>query len=251
MNGADERTVTTPFGTPFVLPGQVVAARYRHTLSEAFSLDAGSVYIDTFKFLDPSLGGTYRYRHDSGFGYAQSLSFTAPLTAASQEKNLLTKATARTAFTHRAGAWAHSLSFAHSRPFYEGGKLPAGRSGSASPAPNGGKSFSSGNRLEEVDIVMSETEKSRTTAGLGTMFAYKKIRLNASLGASYLRTARNKIWMSSCKPFGITYSEKSWELGSDLTLSSPIERYSSLTVPKNWNLGVRLSYFFGESPVGI
>jgi len=266
LDPASTRTITA-LGRSFVLPGEILALRYKYELGERFSLSAGDIYVDTFKFLDPTAGIAYRNMRADGWGQRAGLDFSAPLSARSNAETLVTRGTLRTRLIHRSDVWIMSGGLAYSRPFYSDpskagtfGHSSANSAGPRSRPPGGsGGGLSPGGAigsatttqsLEEVDLVMLEPEFARTTASAGVLFSPgAKWKLSSNAGATHLETAKGHvIWLTSAKILGASYRLGQAEVGSDFQLYSDAHKFAHPSLPSLWSVGVHLSYSFGVEP---
>lgn len=247
IQGVDKeetRMVATPFGSSFLLPGRIAVAGYRFLLSEKFSLSASAVHVDTFGVMDPSLGIGYRNMGERG-GNLANLLLTAPLTEKSRKDKLLTRATLRLGMVRRWDNWMLFGRLSHSRPFYQD---PANLDKPAGAGP--GIRPVSMMMPSEVDLILIQREKSRSTASLGTQLqASRKLRMGMSGQLVNVSTFKNKeMWITHFKALSAAYTLGSWEAGASFGLSSDILKFKSPSFPNRWSAGVNLSYAFGQMP---
>jgi hypothetical protein len=240
-----KRILPLPTGKNMQVPGQIAAIRYRYDLSQSFLLSASAVHVDTYGFADPSLGLTYVTFDSRNRLYKFGLSQTAPITANSQASHLRTKSTLRASVVARKDTWTTTGYVSHSRPFYAAGASPANAGTQvavtrASPLID----------LQEMDIVILQKEKNRSTASATIAYVKKAFTFSASATASHFRTFKDRsIWATTLKPLGIAYTTKNkWETGASFNLTSAIEKYRAPSLPTQWNVGVYLSYSIGEQP---
>ncbi|MGZ3696019.1 MAG: hypothetical protein ACXWQO_18255 [Bdellovibrionota bacterium] len=240
-----KRTLPTPTGKSMVIPGRIAAARYRYDLSPSFSVSASQVHVDTSGFADPSFGLAFLTFDPNNRMYKFGINQTAPLTESSHNSHLITKSTLRASVVARKEEWVTTGYLSHSRPFYGAGANLSGSSPQVtvarpSPLPT----------LQEVDIVILQKEKNRSTASATIAYTRKALTFSASAMATHFRTFKEKsIWATTVKPLGIAYTSKNkWETGASFNLTSAIEKYRSPSLPSQWNIGVYLSYSMGVQP---
>jgi hypothetical protein len=248
VDTADSRKVASPFGNIY-LPGRILAARYRYSLQEELSLSAGAVHLDTHGFTDPFFGLEYSTRRGGGWMHRVGLQLSAPITAGSRRDQLYTKATARLSTLQYRDAFLYFAGLSHSRSFY---RNPAGldrASATVNPAKNAGYRLA----LSDLDQVLIERESSRSVAYVGTGYRPSRhFHLRSSGGVSLLNTFKSShLWITYLKPVSATYTYEKMDLSADLTLVSDIRKYQSPSLPKNWGIGMSLSYSFGTSPATI
>lgn len=247
MDRLASRTISTPFGRDFILPGQILGLRYTYAASEHLRLTASGAYIDVFGFTDPSAGLIYRGTATPGVYYRLSTELSLPVNKKSIRDNLTTRATARAAISVRRRNWNGSAKLSHSVPFY-------GPPATAPSSISHGASASGGGPvirdIEEIDLVLSDREVSRTMTGLnGSLSVTDSLSLSSNLGVAYLRTARGPaIWISNARVLGVAYSLQNVELATNFNVTSDINNYAKLSVPKFWSTDVTLSYRLGQPP---
>ena len=252
LDSRELRTIPTPFGRNFVIPGQIFALKYSYAVAPNWRLSAGGAYIDVFRFTDPSAGVTYRRSAGNGLSYRMGVDFAAPINAKSKRDHLITRTTARSGAYLRKANWSAHGSLSHSVPFFRAVSATPGAisHGSVSHGAGGPGGMPAMGQIEEIDLVLSDREVSRTMTSIGGSFSLSdSVSLSTGFGITYLRTARNTdIWMSNMKPIGAKFSMNKMEVGTNLTLNSDIQNYQRLSLPRLWNVDVTVSYFFGQHP---
>ena len=261
LDGAVDRTLATPFGRDFTIPGQILAARYSYVLTRELNVNAGLAYVDVFGVSDPTLGMGYRVSGPGHTGWSGrlGLKFSVPMTDRSRAEQLITRATMRSAVFFQQAHWEGHGSLSHSRPFYPHGVTPVSRMGSsnANSVSSGGHGSGHGSgqggmagmgSLDPVDLVLAERETNRTTAGLGGSYSLTdSFEIGAGAGLTLLETAkRSSIWLTNLRPLGLTYYFRNWEAGTNVNLFSDVAEYQHPSFPRLWAVDFRLSYTFGE-----
>lgn len=255
VDSEERRQVPTPFGSKFTLPGRISVARYRYLLSEEFSLSAGAVHVDTFGYSDPFLGIGYRVAREGGWIHRAEWKLSAPVNRTSRADGLLTRGVLRADTLLRHGFFVTSGGLSHSRPFYrDSSRLdrPSGLSSKGSTVV-GRNSVMAAPKISELDLLLMQRENSRSSAHIGTGFqASKKWRLSTSANVAYLTTfQRGHLWVTGFKPINAIFTDKNLEIGAGLGLLSDIQKYRRPSLPKDWNVGLNVSYSLGVSPHSI
>ena len=279
LDSASKRTVLRPDGSGgFPMPSSIWSLRYGYRINDHFNAGLSETYVQGRKFSDPMAGLTYRSNRfdEQGLAHRVGLNLSVPTTERSHNDQLITRATLRTSLAYVAGPWTSSAGIAYSRPFFEHpGNLAASNfddpsappgSPQSGPAGGGASSHHSGGRgghsvtstdptdpnavvyvPEPASIAMQEREADRTTSSVGVSFQPNSHwRFGSAMGVTYLETWRQKtIWLTNARPLTVAYDFWKMEVGSDVSLYSPISKFQHPSLPSLMVVGLHLSYFMG------
>lgn len=246
LDSAVERSIPMPSGKSFLIPGQILGLRYVYSMSPSVHVSAGAKYVDVFGIGDPSLGVSYRGAINPKLFQKLGLDLTVPVTSKSQRDALITKATARGLLIYNQSAWSLVGKLAYTRSIFG---VASGGVGSA-PARSVGPGTAPKLIMEPVDLVLSEKEIARLSAGLGTNYVVAPwLKLGAAASITHSATPSTpSIWLSTIRPVGITVNYKNVELASNLSFVSDIRDFASLSMPKLWMADLKMSFALGQAP---
>lgn len=252
LDSQDSRTVSGPFGK-MVLPANLISAKYSYPLISALSADLRLSAMNIIHFSDPAVGLSWRQAAYSGWSKRLSISDSISTSDRSKSSNLLTRSSLRGSLEY---SWSQLRVYGASgisKAFYSTEPSAPGPATQPQPTGTGRNNFSGGIppdfRPDELDLILLTRERFRSSLASGVVWTQSEsIRLSAGGRLALVKTLTgSSIWMSTVKPVGVIYTRKAWELGADLSFNSQITDYKNPPMPKLWNLGVSLSYSFGDS----
>lgn len=257
LDGEDARTVVTPTGARFTLPGEAIGIRYQHSFTESTTIEARTMRSESGDFHDPSLSLGYNELDLSGVSQRYTLSASIPTTEKSREDDLITKASVRGFFGVNLGNWSLFTSAVAAKSFYRGTPPEGGRFSRAQKpsAPETGTRSDTGTRsagtppvLDEVDQALMEREIERAGLNLGANYTpFGDLRLTSSLGASRALTQKDRtVWTTNARLIAATYALGACDISGDLSLFSDAENFRGLSTPNVLGIGFRVTYTFGE-----
>lgn len=253
LSSLEDRSIQTPFGAKFAMPGDIVGVRQAYYFTSEYSASLSGGYTDITEYRDPSLGVNYTSLETSGFAPRWGLSASVPTTPGSYKNGLITKAMARVGFSYNSIRWRTFGSLSFNQGFYkdlEVLKNSRGMSASSAARSPGGPPAGTRPTFEQIDVLLSEAELSRTATTAGVFYhATSRIKLSSSIGLAKVDTIKgNELWLTALKPLGLQYRLGPLEASANVLYYSDITKYKSPVMPENLNVGLNIAYNFGERP---